>query len=224
MSDETMTQMDESGEVLETLDINELRRYSKLLGVTPQRDWKKEDFVRAIKANQQAQALMQYANTGNSTEGSPNKLQPGHARLIIHRDPVPGAANSAVPLGLNGRFFMCPRGVEVDVPLEYVGVLADAKVTVIRQKKEPTAGNPEGEVVEEEILSYPFQVKEIAPYLPGQKFNSSLDQRAAVSARKEAFRKVYGKYPTIGELLAWESQQKDDARHARILEEKEVSK
>lgn len=225
MSNEKLTQMDESSGSLDELDIAELRKYAKLLGITAQRDWNKEDFVRAVQANQQAQALLKYANTGSSTnDGSPSKLKPGYARVIVHRDPVPGSANSPVPLGLNGRFFMCPRGVEVELPLEYVNVLADAKVTVVRQKKEPSANHPEGEIVEEDILSYPFQVLDISPYLPGQKFNSSLDQRAAVAARKEAFRKIYGKYPTIGELLAWESQEKEDTRHARRMEEREADR
>jgi len=225
MSDIELTQQDESGDTLEELDIAELRKYSKLLGVTAQRDWKKEDFVRAIQANQQAQALLKYANIGASSDGSPSStLKPGFARILMHRDPIPDAANSPVPIGLNGRFFHIPRGIEVDIPLEYVNVLADAKVKVIRQKKEPSPSNPQGEVVEEDILSYPFQVIEIRPYLPGQKFNSSLDQRAVVAGRKAAFHREYGKYPTTGELLAWESQKKEDQRHERRMEEREAER
>lgn len=220
MSDIDTTQMDESGEyVFDSLDIAELRKYSKLFGIAAQRDWKKEDFVRAIKNKQQAAKLNDLADNPSSTEGSPSAsgLKPGEARILIHRDPTPGAANGPVQVGLNGRIFHFPRGIAVTVPLEYVGVLADAKETRIRQSESPSLQNPAGVVVEEEIQSYPFQVLEINPRRPGDKFYNNVDQRAAVAARKDAFRAVYNKWPTSGELMEFERGVKEDARLDRKL-------
>jgi hypothetical protein len=217
MSDIELTHSDESrDDAFSDLDIADLRKYAKLMGISAQRDWKTEDFVRAIKTKQNAAALSYTEDT--STEGSPNKLKPGEARIIIFRDPSPGHSNSAVPLGLNGRQFLAPRGVEFVIPLEYIGVLADAKARTIVQKEAPSIHSPEGRVVEEDILSYPFQVLEVCPHNAKSRFQSGADQRASMYNRRLAFVEEFGKWPTLGELMEFEKTQREEKRTAQALE------
>jgi hypothetical protein len=201
---------------LHDLDIAELRQTAKLLAIPAQRDWKKEDFVKAISRKLEAVRLAE--SIGSMSTGSESKLQPGQARILIHRDPTPGAANSNIQLGLNGRFLNVPRGVEVTVPLEYVNVLSDAKQIVRTQVRAPNESMPEGVIEEREIQSYPFQVIEMRPHSKTSRFQSNLDQRAAYNARREAFVKDQGKWPTAGELQEWEKAKKEDARIERKIQ------
>lgn len=204
MSDTKLTHVDESGNADEllSLNINDLRKYAKMMGVAAQRDWGATEFVTAIKAKMAA------AKFSSDTQGG-DQLAPGQARIIIFRDPTPNHANSPVQLVLNGRLLNVPRGVEVTVPLEYVGVLNDAKGSYTRQKVGPSLNQPEGVTVEETIPSYPFQVLAIRPHENGSSFASPFDTRAAIYRRRLAFLEAIGKWPTIGELLQFEKDQKE---------------
>ena len=216
MTDNQLTHLDESGaEDLNDLNIAELRQTAKLLQITTQRDWKKEDFVAAISKKLEAARLIE--SIGGVSTGAESTLKPGEAKILIHRDPTPGHANNNIQIGLNGRIMNIPRGVEVVLPLEYVNVLADAKQTVIRQVKAPNELYPEGIVEEREIQSYPFQVIELRPHTKASRFNSPLDQRGAYYARREAFRDEVGKWPTSGELIEWEKAKREDARMERKI-------
>lgn len=209
MSDTQLTHSEESTDAdLLDLDIAELRRFAKLMGVNAQRDWKKEDFVKAIKAKHAAAELSIHTSALSETNLGKDPLPPGHARILVHRDPSPGHSNSPIPVGLNGRTFFVPRGVEVVIPLEYVDVLADAKSTILRQKKEPSRDEPYGQVVEEDILSYPFQVLAVRPHERGSKFKSNMDQRSMMYERRVKFVQEFGKWPTIGELLEFENSRR----------------
>lgn len=120
MSNDKTTQVDESGSNdFSDLDISDLRKYCKLFGISAQRDWNKDDFVRAIQAKQLAAKYTQMAQESASSDSQSKKstLQPGQALILIHRDPTPGHTNSAVPVGLNGRMFLAPRGVECIMPI-----------------------------------------------------------------------------------------------------------
>lgn len=209
MSNEPIVQ-DERDKDLETLESADLKAAAKFFNIKAQRDWKDEDYIKAIvEARKEARQVLGEQHlpkvSGNTVDGAP---KPGFARIIIHRDPTPGHANSPVQLGLNGHFFHVPRGIPVDVPLPYIGVLKDATQLVVRQKKEPSANNPTGEIVEEEIPSYPFQVVSITP---GGKFKSNIDQRSNVAHRKELFVKAHGRWPTKGELNKFEEMQLQQA-------------
>lgn len=208
-----------------SLHIGIIRARAKELGIASQRDWKRTDFVKAIRIAQgQLVDDGEYENEIPEIDDTVNlvadyslpssvikqmtdkkPLKPGYARIVIHKDPTPGHANSSVPLGLNGTFMLVPRGVEVDVPLEFISVLQDAVQTTITQKSEPTPSNPAGEIVEQDILSYPFQVLAVRP---GPKFKSAIDQRSIKAAKKEEFAQLYGKYPTDGELFEWEKEKR----------------
>lgn len=194
MTDKNTTQRDESS--IKNLSISDLRKWAELMGIAAQRDWTVTDFVRAIKEVQDAARYTQQSSTSD--------LEPGYAYVIVHKDPTPGHSNSAIPLGLNGRMFNVPRGIKVAIPIEYVGVLADAKSTITVQKREPDRSNPQGLVVEETIQSYPFQVLEVRPHTNSSKFESQVDHRRAYTERRMAFRDALGKWPTAGELFEWE--------------------
>lgn len=72
-------------------------------------------------------------------------------RLIIQRTDEAGG-DDAVPLGVNGRIMLVPRGKEVDIPAEYFEVLKNA--VVHRYESLPDGGmNP----VPRPIQAYPFQ-------------------------------------------------------------------
>lgn len=206
------------------IHIGKLKQLAKSYGVKAQRDWSKDKYVEAIKLKQeegvvpdlstdnvteeQAEADRLIANyslpvsrsTSASAGGQP---KPGYARIILHKDPTPNHANSPVQVGLNGRYINIPRGVAVDVPIPYLGVLRDAVQVVTKQIKEPDRDNLSGTVVEEEILSYPYQIVSITP---GGKFQNHEDQRSQGARRRKAFHTALGRWPTDGELLEWEKQ------------------
>ena len=218
---------------LDTCHFGLLKKLAKDYGISAQRDWKREDYVKQIKIAQgdsipnavqapaeaaapvaatrdekaeEAALLANYSLPSQSHKNDANgELKPGYARIVLHKDPTPGHSNSPVPIGLNGKFYVVPRGVESDLPLEYVDVLIAAKQSVMRQKSEPSAANPAGEVVWEDIYSYPFQVISVKP---GKAFSSAIDQRGSVARRKKAFVDKIGKWPTTGELMEFEKEER----------------
>lgn len=174
--------------MLAALDMASLRRAAKLLGISAQRDWGKEDFVRAIQDKQnQTEAEFVFENA--------NAPKPGYARIIIHRDPTPGHKNTPIHTSVNGRIFQVPRGLEVDVPLPIVEALKNAVTIVTRRKTDDDNGKP-GAFVDEPQMSYPFQVLQVTP---GEYTNPN-DGRAASYERRKAFHDKFGRWPTAGEL------------------------
>lgn len=211
MTDATNKIKDESGiSELTELGINELRQMAKLLKIPAQRDWNITDFARAILTKQRSIQMVEAL--GYNGDGSQSALPPGHAKILIHRDPTPGAANSPIPLGLNGRTIFAPRGVEFVAPIEYVLVLADAKQKTMRQVRAPNESNPEGLVEMADVQSYPFQVIDLRPHTAETKFKSEVDQRSRKYAKREAFWKEHGKWPTDGELVEWERLNREEQR------------
>lgn len=177
-------------ETLESLDIASLRKYAKLMRITAQRDWQREDYVAAIKTKQDAANVALVFD--NSTAPAP-----GHARIRIERDPTPGHRNSPVPAAVNGRIWLVPRGIEVDVPLPVVEVLKNSVSNQYRQVEGGNASQPMGVFKEEEVRTYPFQVLAVTP---GGAFLNPHDQRSANYERRLAFHKAFGRWPTDGEL------------------------
>ena len=216
-------------DVLDGATIGDLRSLAKSYGIKAERSWDRARFVEEIvkaqaagvapdftsvddEDNEAERLIAEYstrtASNGTVPTGAP---KPGFARVIVHRDPTPEHSNSPIPVGLNGRMFMVPRGVPVDLPIPYLGVLKDASQHVVRQSKEPTPSNPEGVVVEEDILSYPFQIISLTP---GGKFVNNLDQRSTNAQRRKAFHSELGRWPTEGELREWEKEKLADKRKA----------
>lgn len=215
-------------DVLDGATIGDLRALAKNYGIKAERSWVRGDFISAIKAAQEGgtftvaavetedeeaqRIIANYSLPVNVQNGAASKgaPKPGYARIILHKDPTPDHANSAVPVGLNGRTFMVPRGVAVDLPIPFLGVLRDAVQIVTRQTKEPDRDHLEGTVTREEILSYPYQIISVTP---GGKFTNSEDQRSASAHRRKAFHTEMQRWPTDGELLEWEKAK--TARAAR---------
>lgn len=198
MSEQEKSHLD----ALEEFDINQLRKVASFVGVQPARDWKKEDFVRAIKAKQEQNDLTNYV----FDDGTAPK--PGYARIVLHRDPTPGHKNSPVQVGVNGRIIHVPRGIQVDVPIPFVEALRNARSMQIRQVEGASAATPGGVYRDEEMTNYPFQVDAITP---GGKFENPYDGRHIVYAQREEFFKKFGHWPTAAELV--------EAKKAKILKD-----
>lgn len=177
-------------DAIEALDIAELRKFGKMLGIPSQRDWRKEDFVAAIKAKQASNSVADFVF---DTSQAP---LPGHTRVIIHRDPTPNHKNTPIHVGVNGRLIQVPRGIEVDLPTPFIEVLKNAVTTIVKQASDATRDNPGGVYSDENQLSYPFQVLAVTP---GDFLNSN-DNRAASYERRKRFFDVIGRWPTDGEL------------------------
>lgn len=208
-------------DVLSDVSIGDLRTLAKNYGIKADRSWTRKEFILAIKEAQQSgqattvvpsqaeddeeaqRIISSYSLPTNvkNAEAYKDAPPPGYARIVLHKDPTPDHANSSVPVGLNGRTFMVPRGVPVDLPIPFLGVLRDAVQVVRRQVKEPDRDRLEGVISEEEILAYPYQIISVTP---GGKFVNKEDQRAASAHRRKAFHNAMHRWPTDGELLEWE--------------------
>lgn len=204
---------------LEDARIGELRALAKSYGIKAERTWKGEDFITAIKAKQEQGAtpsleadnddgeadrlIASYSLATDRSEAAAAKgaPKPGHARIVLHKDPTPGHSNSHVPVGLNGRTLLVPRGTPVDVPIPFLGVLRDAVQLTRRQVSEPDGTHLQGVVAEEELLSFPFQIISLTP---GGSFTNTHDQRSQGAKRRKAFHSDLGRWPTDGELVEWE--------------------
>lgn len=215
--------------VLDGATIGDLRALAKSYGIKAERSWDRARFVKEIieaqdggiefdlgvsgeAADSEAERLIaQYSTHTTKENESKGAPKPGFARIIIHRDPTPDHANSPIPVGLNGRMFMVPRGIPVDLPIPYLGVLKDASMLIERQTKEPSASHPEGKTEISEILSYPFQIIALTP---GGKFVNNLDQRSISAQRRKAFHTELGRWPTDGELAEWEKEKAAERRKA----------
>lgn len=189
-------------DVVDSFDIAELRRAAKALNIEARRDWDKADYISAIKAKQ---AKKTAAAVVFDTELGP---KPGYARIVLHRDPMPGHKNSPVQVGVNGRLLSIPRGIEVDIPIPHVEALRNAKGKIPRMQQDANPNQPGGIYKDEEIYSYTFDVRAITP---GGQFASPLDSRAVQARASQAFADVFGRYPTHGELQKWQD--------AKILKE-----
>lgn len=186
--DEQIDVQDERSQIdtVEAIDIGTLRKAAKQLGITAQRDWTKEDFVKAIK-------LKQEANLASLVFDGTQAPKPGYARVLIHRDPSPGHRNTPVHVSVNGRIIGVPRGLEVDIPIPFVEALKNARSLVTSQNSDGGNGTVTSET---ERASYPFQVLGMTP----GPFINQHDNRSANYERRYAFFKKIGRWPTDGEL------------------------
>lgn len=173
------------------LSMADLRRYAKLAGITSQRDWTKDDYVNAIKTKLSASNVELVIDNGLG-------LKPGHARVLIHRDPTPGHSNRSVHVGINGKIYAIPRGMEVEIPKVFLSCLGDAVTTYTEQDSEPSREHPGGTFRENKRLSYPYQVFAVDP----REYEFE-DPRARSYAERKAFFDQYGAWPTAGELQEW---------------------
>ena len=184
-------------DAIEKLDIAELRRFAKLIGITSQRDWTKADFVAALKAHQSDEKT---ATVVLSDDKAP---APGYARIVLHRDPTPGHANKPIHLSMNGQLFGVPRGIPVDLPRPFVEILANAVTKVEKQEANTSDMGPGNSYKQEEQLSYPFQVIAITPGA----YKNPYDNRSKAFALRKKFHDQHGVWPTTGELAEYRKSQ-----------------
>jgi hypothetical protein len=186
--DEQSNVQDERSQLdaIDDLKIADLRKVAKLLGISAQRDWTAEDFVRAIKTKQSGSVPSLVFDNSLAPK-------PGYARIIVHRDMTPGHKNTPIHVGVNGLLYSIPRGIEVDIPEPHVKALYNAKSLVTNQTSEVEGRT---EYKDSMVQSYPFQVLAVTP----GRFSNPGDGRAVSYARKKAFNQKYGRWPTKGEL------------------------
>jgi hypothetical protein len=177
-------------DAIASLDMADLRKYAKIMRIPSQRDWTKEDFVRAIKAKQDTASVIDYVFDDSQAP------KPGHARVLVHRDPSPNHKNTPIHVGVNGRLIQVPRGMEVDLPLPFVEALKNAITTTVQQASDATRENPGGVYKDTDQASYPFQVLAVTP----GNFENSNDNRSSTYERRYKFFQKFERWPTEGEL------------------------
>lgn len=188
--EEVTSQMDSLGK----LDIANLRSLAKMFTIPTERNWSKDDYVKAIKRHADNSNMAQFVIDGGQAPA------PGYARVLLHRDPTPGNKNSPVHLTFNGCILQVPRGIEVDIPKEFVGVLNDAITIVTEQvSNDNETGGVTSKFVDERRTSYPFQVIAITPGT----WKNTNDQRGPDAAARQACCDALGHWPTQGEFNEW---------------------
>lgn len=187
MSQDNMEASAEEVTALEDLSIQALRKYAALYKITLNRDSTKEQIVEIIKAKRNSQDMAVIVEEGSSRPAR------GWTRIHVHRDPVPGAANNPVFVGANGYNVTIPRGIDVDVPDKVVSVLQDAVELRLVENFQALPGSPERWEYKK-ILSYPFSVLDRNPG-PDPKPGYEAGKKAFMAPR-EAFRKLFGRWPS----------------------------
>jgi hypothetical protein len=181
-------------EELKDLDIGQLRKYATLNRVALTRDMNKQDIIDAIKTKAKDRDVLKIAEVGSAPK-------PGFARIILHRDPTPGASNRPIYVNANGYKCTVPRDIEVDVPIKVVHVLNDAKEQ--RKELDPDASMDERGGRRERTVwvhSYPFQLLAMTPG-EDPRPSSSLKAKQAAYGPRVAFRDRFGRWPKRAELL-----------------------
>ena len=177
-------------ELLE-MDMAQLRKYAAAARVAIARDMNKEEIISAIKAKMKDKDILRIGEVGKAPE-------PGFARIILHRDPTPGAGNRPVYVQVNGYKCTVPRGIEVDVPMKVVSVLNDAKE--MRKEEDPSQPyNSPARWRNIMVHSYPFQT---LMFTPGPDPRPGFERtKAAKYGPRVAFRDKFGRWPQRAELI-----------------------
>jgi hypothetical protein len=141
----------------EEMEIGKLRQYAAHLHVAIQKTATKADIIAAISSKIRDKSVAVIADQGSS-------VPPGHAKIIVLEDPMPGAANYPIFLNANGYVCTIPRGKEVIVPMRVVRTLQNA---MVNRRKQSLITDEYGreKFVESTVLvpSYPFNVIDMTP-------------------------------------------------------------
>ena len=114
----------------------------------------KHDLVENI-----ARASQKFAGN-SSVEIDTKVLKPGFARIKVNKTET-NKQGRPVIVGLNGKQYSLPVGVEITVPLPLVEILNNA----VQYQYEPDPAR-DNELVRREVHSYPFTTLEMAAPLP----------------------------------------------------------
>ncbi|MEM4546460.1 MAG: Rho termination factor N-terminal domain-containing protein [Nitrososphaerota archaeon] len=185
-------------ERLQEYSISELRRLaSSYYRIRINRDWEKEDIIQAIM---KARAKNTYASPAIG-----DMPPPGRARIRIFADSSGvGSPKSPVYVCVNGYEVLIPREVPVDVPIEVLNVLREARAEIPASIESIDFTNPEAMKSayfrKELIVYYPLEVIATNP-LPGGKGILSVNQRSGkIEKYRERFLEEYGYWPSDQEL------------------------
>lgn len=166
---------------LENTEIAELRRLAATHKIESQKDWKKEDYIRAIQNRHKRNSVARVVYD----EKEP--IPTGYCRVRLPLTP----SGSDVPLAIMVNNFktMIPRNVLVDIPKEARDQLRSSKESVTRE-----AFNEKGEkfIQVAEVPAYPFDDFGSTPGVSGA-IKPNTDPRE--QRLREKYRQLYGKWP-----------------------------
>lgn len=123
--------------------------------------------------------------------------KPGFARIRVFDDSSPSAINKPVYVSVNGYSVLIPRETEVDVPIKIVEALGNAKSSRLTEDRTQPIGSP-SRFRFKEVQNYPFAVVQVTQ---GPDPRGTYEKAAAMRERpREAYRNMFGYYPTEDEL------------------------
>lgn len=175
------------------MDIGKLRQYASHLRVPVEKTAKKEDIIAAISAKLKNRSTVPLAEDRSS-------VPPGHAKIVILEDTMPGASNIPVFLNANGYVCTIPRGKEVIVPMRVVRTLNDAKTQKRKQTliHDPATGRERFAETTVVAPSYPFNVLEMTPG-PEPLTTLEASKKKTIGPRRR-YQALFGHWPKGNEL------------------------
>lgn len=188
MTDENKIQLPN----FEEMEIGKLRQYASHMQVAVPKTATKKDIIAAISRklkDRQAPVLAE----------ATDKVPPGHAKIILLEDPMPGASNYPVFLNANGYLCTIPRGKPVIVPMRVVRTLQNATVNKRKQSLMTDEYGRE-KFVESTVVvpSYPFNVLDMTP---GPEPLTALEQaKMKTIGPRRRYRELFGHWPKNGQL------------------------
>lgn len=182
----------ESGSGLLDLSIEKLREYCSVFAIPANKSWKKEDYIQALNDRLKSVELVAEAKR----DADANAPAPGHSRVVVHKDPSPNASNRSIFVGVNGRIFQIPRGIEVDIPNPLLEVIKNSTTTHTANTNTGAKNMAEERFETITSVAYPYSV--IAT-TPGEYYNPN-DQRVTQYKMRLKFLDKFGKWPTAAEL------------------------
>jgi hypothetical protein len=174
------------------MDRSKLMQYATHLRVSYPNTATKEDLLEMIDRKLQGRATATLAEEGS-------RVPPGHAKIRLLEDPMPGSSNLPVYVNANGYQCTIPRGKDVIVPMRVVRTLQDASV---KRRKQTSNIDQQGreytQDTEISVPSYPFQILEMTP---GEEPMTTLEKAKARSiGPRKRYQQQFGYWPRPGQL------------------------
>lgn len=131
-----------------------------------------------------------------------DRPKPGYARVIIHKNPDPRAANTDWWGSVNGFAVQVRRGEEVDIPIKILrSSLMLTKMTILRDRGDDWAGSAD-RYYEDEVYDTPFTVLMITEGQDPKHYHYENNQKKKNSNRVE-FHREHGFWPKPQMLREW---------------------
>lgn len=174
------------------MEIGKLRQYASHMQVAVPKTATKKDIIEAISRKLKDRQAPVLAD-------DKDRVPPGHAKIILLEDPMPGASNYPVFLNANGYLCTIPRGKPVIVPMRVVRTLQNATVNK-RKQSLMTDEHGREKFVESTVVvpSYPFNVLDMTP---GPEPLTALEQtKMKTIGPRRRYRELFGHWPKNGQL------------------------